>query len=57
MADTKQGGRMSVYQTTLLGRTTVADGTMAFRFHKPNDFAFKAGQYVDLTISDPEHGP
>jgi ferredoxin-NADP reductase len=48
---------MSVYQTTLLGRTTVADGTMAFRFHKPNDFAFKAGQYVDLTISDPEHGP
>jgi len=48
---------MSVYQTTLLGRTTVADGTIAFRFEKPNDFALKAGQYVDLTISGPEPGP
>lgn len=47
---------MSAYQTTFLGRTKVADGTMAFRFEKPKYFTFKAGQYVDLTISDPEHG-
>jgi ferredoxin-NADP reductase len=47
---------MTAYQTTLLGRTRVADGTMAFRFEKPKHFAFRAGQYLDLTISDPEHG-
>jgi ferredoxin-NADP reductase len=45
---------MSVYQTTLLGRTKVADGTMAFQFEKPNHFDFKPGQYIDLTIPDPE---
>jgi ferredoxin-NADP reductase len=47
---------MSDYQSTLLGRTRVADGTMAFRFEKPKHFEFKAGQYIDLTISDAEHG-
>jgi ferredoxin-NADP reductase len=45
------------YPTTLLGRTTVAEGTMAFRFEKPHNFVFKAGQFIDLTISDPESGP
>jgi ferredoxin-NADP reductase len=40
------------YQTTLLGRTEVAEGTMAFQFEKPNNFVFKAGQYIDLTLSD-----
>jgi ferredoxin-NADP reductase len=40
------------YQTTLLGRTEVAKGTMAFQFEKPNNFVFKAGQYIDLTLSD-----
>jgi len=39
------------YQTTLLGRTEVAEGTMAFQFEKPNNFVFKAGQYIDLTLS------
>ncbi len=39
------------YQSTLLGRTEVAEGTMAFQFEKPNDFVFKAGQYIDLTLS------
>jgi ferredoxin-NADP reductase len=47
---------MSVYRTSLLGRTRVADGTMAFQFEKPEDFHFKPGQYVDLTIPDPEDG-
>jgi ferredoxin-NADP reductase len=39
------------YQSTLLGRTEVAEGTMAFQFEKPKHFAFKAGQYIDLTPS------
>jgi ferredoxin-NADP reductase len=41
---------MSAYQSTLLGRTDVAEGTMAFQFEKPRDFVFKAGQYIDLTL-------
>jgi hypothetical protein len=41
---------MSVYQTCLIGRTKVADGTMAFKFEKPTHFEFKPGQYIDLTI-------
>src|SRR5580692_7558125 len=48
---------MSAYQTTLLGRKEVAQGTMVFQFEKPNDFVFKAGQYIDLTISDYPHRP
>jgi len=48
---------MGAYQSTLLGRTEVAEGTMAFQFEKPTGFIFKAGQYIDLTISDPQHGP
>jgi ferredoxin-NADP reductase len=39
------------YQSTLLGRTEVAEGTMAFQFEKPKHFVFKAGQYIDLTLS------
>src|ERR1700688_4250515 len=38
------------YQSTLLGRTEVAEGTMAFQFEKPKNFVFKAGQYIDLTL-------
>jgi ferredoxin-NADP reductase len=40
------------YQSTLLGRTEIAEGTMAFQFEKPNYFVFNAGQYIDLTLSD-----
>lgn len=47
------------YQSTLLGRTEVAEGTMAFQFERPNGFVFKAGQYIDLTLSGshPQFGP
>jgi ferredoxin-NADP reductase len=48
---------MCAYQTTLLGRTEVAEGTMAFQFEKPTNFVFKPGQYIDLTISDSQRGP
>jgi len=47
---------MSVYQSTLLGRTEVAEGTMAFQFEKPKDFVFKAGQYIDLTLFGSQPG-
>jgi ferredoxin-NADP reductase len=48
---------MSFYESTLLGRTEVAEGTMAFQFERPRDFVFKAGQYIDLTISGEQHAP
>jgi ferredoxin-NADP reductase len=47
---------MSAYDSTLLSRTDVAAGTMAFRFAKPHDFVFTAGQYIDLTLSSSEPG-
>src|ERR1700692_3431483 len=42
---------MNRYQSRLLGRTEVANCTMAFQFEKPKSFVFKAGQYIDLTLS------
>jgi len=50
---------MTDYRSTLLGRTEVAKGTMAFQFDKPNNFVFKAGQYINLTLSgsQPQFGP
>jgi hypothetical protein len=47
---------MCAHRTTLLGRTEVAEGTMAFQIEKPTDFVFKPGQYIDLTISDSQRG-
>jgi ferredoxin-NADP reductase len=38
------------HQSTLIGRTEVAESTMAFQFEKPKGFTFKAGQYIDLTL-------
>jgi ferredoxin-NADP reductase len=54
--EAREGRMMRVYQSTLLGRTDVAEGTMAFQFEKPHDFLFKAGQYIDLTLSGSQHG-
>ena len=31
----------------------IADGTMAFHFEKPGGFAFKAGQFGDITLINP----
>ncbi len=47
---------MIAYQSTLLGRTEVAEDTMAFRIEKPRSFLFKAGQYIDLTLLGSEPG-
>ena len=37
----------------LKSREGVAEGTMAFRFEKPANWTFKAGQSVDMTLLDP----
>jgi ferredoxin-NADP reductase len=42
-----------VFQAPLVGRDLVAEGTMAFRFAKPADWTYRAGQFVDITLLDP----
>lgn len=37
----------------LLSRKEIAEGTMAFQFEKPADFAFKPGQTADVTLPAP----
>ena len=37
----------------LVSRDEVAEGTTAFRFEKPGDWTFKAGQFLDMTLVDP----
>lgn len=37
----------------LVGRETIADGTMEFRFSKPAGFEFRAGQWTDFGLIDP----
>ena len=41
------------YESKLLSRVEVAEGTMAFHFEKPSGFKFKAGQSADVTLADP----
>jgi ferredoxin-NADP reductase len=41
------------FQTALVGRELVAERTMAFRFAKPADWTYRAGQFVDITLLDP----
>lgn len=45
------GGASS--EVALVGRDTIADGTMAFRFARPAGFDFKAGQHVTLKLINP----
>ena len=42
-----------VFEAALVGRDLVADRTMAFRFAKPVDWSYRAGQFVDITLLDP----
>ena len=42
-----------VFETPLLGRDTVAERTMSFRFAKPSGWSYRAGQFVDITLLDP----
>lgn len=41
------------FKSHLVGSWRVADQTIAFRFDRPPDWAFKAGQFVDITLIDP----
>ena len=42
-----------VFEAALVGRDLVAERTMAFRFAKPVDWTYRAGQFVDITLLDP----
>src|SRR5579864_1130387 len=37
----------------LVSRHEVAERTIAFRFEKPSNWTFKAGQFLDMTLLDP----
>lgn len=41
---------MPAYETKLIGKEIVAEGTVAFRFEKPAGFQFEAGQSVDIKL-------
>ncbi len=44
---------MAKHDVKLIRKEDVADGTMAFYFEKPEGFVYKAGQSVDITLSNP----
>jgi ferredoxin-NADP reductase len=41
------------FMSKLIERNEVADNTMAFQFHKPAEWNFKAGQFIDITLLNP----
>jgi ferredoxin-NADP reductase len=41
------------FVSKLMDRKQVAERTIAFRFEKPADWRFKAGQFIDMTLLDP----
>jgi ferredoxin-NADP reductase len=41
------------FDAPLIERELVADGTMSFRFEKPADWTYRAGQFIDITLLDP----
>lgn len=44
---------MALFDAKLLRRHSVADGTMAFVFERPEGFDFAAGQFANFTLIDP----
>ena len=44
---------MTIHETRLVRRETVAEGTMAFYFAKPSSFRHQAGQSLLLTLVNP----
>lgn len=38
------------YQTTLIKQIEIANGTGAFIFERPNEFTYRAGQSIDLSL-------
>jgi len=41
------------FMCKLKDRKEIAEGTMAFHFERPPHWAFKAGQYLDMTLLNP----
>jgi ferredoxin-NADP reductase len=41
------------FEAALTHRELVAERTMSFRFPKPADWTYRAGQFVDITLLDP----
>lgn len=41
------------FTAALVGRELVAERTMSFRFAKPADWTYRAGQFIDITLLDP----
>ena len=41
------------FEAALKSRELVAERTMSFRFAKPADWTYRAGQFVDITLLDP----
>ena len=44
---------MAIAKAKLTSRREIATGTMAFQFEKPPGFAYKAGQFGDITLANP----
>ncbi|MGB7763320.1 MAG: FAD-dependent oxidoreductase [Bryobacteraceae bacterium] len=44
---------LPVTLSKLVGRHEVAEGTTAFRFEKPSNWVFEAGQFLDMSLLDP----
>ena len=44
---------MAIHVATFLGAESLAEGTRGFRFAKPDGFAFRAGQAVNVTLLEP----
>jgi ferredoxin-NADP reductase len=44
---------IAMHDLILLSRETVADGTTAFHFSKPEGFTFEPGQYLDFSLVAP----
>lgn len=45
---------MAINKIKLKSKKEVASGTMEFRFDKPEGFTYKAGQFADYTLINPE---
>ncbi len=41
------------FEAALVSRELVAERTMSFRFAKPADWSYRAGQFIDITLLDP----
>lgn len=42
-----------IFTAKLKSREEIAERTMAFHFEKPVGWAFKAGQFIDMTLLNP----